>query len=152
MIIPDKIDRQQGFTLVELMIVVAIIGVLAAVAYPTYVDQVYKTRRVEAINALTLCAAQQGRAYTVSNTFEMTGLCDVSSPNGSYTVAVDFDSSDALCGAAPRINCFEATATVATGESQAGDLECKSFTITHLGAKSAVDSSDTDATENCWRD
>ena len=52
-----KIKLQKGFTLIELMITVAIIGILASVAYPSYREYVNKSRRVQA--KTTLVAAQQ---------------------------------------------------------------------------------------------
>ena len=59
-----KIKLQKGFTLIELMITVAIIGILASVAYPSYREYVNKSRRVQA--KTTFVAAQQWmeRFYT----------------------------------------------------------------------------------------
>ncbi|MBR9872515.1 MAG: prepilin-type N-terminal cleavage/methylation domain-containing protein [Gammaproteobacteria bacterium] len=54
----------RGFTLIELMIVVAIIGILAAIAYPSYLSHVEKTRRADAQSALTAFSARMERYYT----------------------------------------------------------------------------------------
>ena len=58
-----------GFTLVEVMIVVAIVGILAAIAYPSYQDSVRKGRRAQARMALSDLLQQQERRYTQRNTY-----------------------------------------------------------------------------------
>ena len=62
--------RQSGFTLIELMIVVAIIGILAAVAYPAYTNSIAKGKRGEARAALMNLLQQQERYLTQMNTYE----------------------------------------------------------------------------------
>ena len=58
-----------GFTLVELMIVVAIVGILAAIAYPSYIDSVRKGNRAEGRAAVTSLLQQQERFFTQNNTY-----------------------------------------------------------------------------------
>jgi type IV pilus assembly protein PilE len=58
-----------GFTLVELMIVVAIVGILAAIAYPSYIDSVRKGKRAEGRAAVTSLLQQQERYFTQNNTY-----------------------------------------------------------------------------------
>ncbi|MEO8600005.1 MAG: type IV pilin protein, partial [bacterium] len=60
---------QKGFTLIELMIVVAVIGILAAVAYPSYQDSIIKTKRAEGRAALMAAMQQQERYYTQNNAY-----------------------------------------------------------------------------------
>lgn len=62
--------RAAGFTLVELMIVVAIIGILAAIAYPSYIDSVRKGKRADGRAALTSLLQQQERYFTQNNTYQ----------------------------------------------------------------------------------
>ena len=62
--------RQSGFTLIELMIVVAIIGILAAVAYPAYTNSIAKGKRGEARAALMNLLQQEERYLTQMNTYE----------------------------------------------------------------------------------
>lgn len=65
-----KRRNQSGFTLMELMITVAIVGTLAAVAYPAYTDSVSKGKRAEARTALINLLQQQERYLTQMNTYE----------------------------------------------------------------------------------
>lgn len=63
------LSLQTGFTLIELMIVVAVIGILAAVAYPMYTDQIRKGKRAEARAGLANLLQQQERYFTQRNTY-----------------------------------------------------------------------------------
>ncbi len=66
-------SSQKGFTLIELMIVVAIIGIIAAIAYPSYVEYTDRTRRTDAQGALTGLAGAMERYYASNNTYAGAG-------------------------------------------------------------------------------
>ena len=68
------LKRQRGFTLIELMITVAVIAILAAIAFPSYQDSLRKSRRTDAKNALTQAMANMERYYTEKNTY-VTTIC-----------------------------------------------------------------------------
>ena len=78
---------QAGFTLIELMITVAIVGILAAVAYPAYTDQINKGRRTECRSGLYQSLQQQERYYTQFNQY-------VSFTSGSSTAKTQAFSGD----------------------------------------------------------
>lgn len=93
--------RQAGITLMELMIVIAVIGILAAIAYPSYQDQMRKSRRTDAKVALTEVANRLENFYNSCNTYttELTaarpGNCAgaglgyrLTSPEGYYNLSI----------------------------------------------------------------
>lgn len=116
---------ERGFTLIELVIAVAIIGILAAVAFPSFMDSVRKSRRTEAMTALNNVQQAQERfranktAYadnlTAAPTADPAGLgLTTGTPSGYYTIAL----------VSATATSYEATATAVSGTSQASDVNC----------------------------
>lgn len=145
-------DRQNGFTLIELMVTVAIIGILAAVAYPSYTQYVQRGNRAEARAILLETTQVLERNYTTANRYDLDSagnavvLPYATSPKtgtAKYNIAVDTASRIAgACATAGQ--CFTLTAT-ATGV-MAGD-DCGDFSLDDTGARDASGALGTDA---CW--
>lgn len=139
--------KARGFTLIEVMIVVAIVGILAAIAYPSYQSSVRKSHRVDGKAALTQVAALQEKWFFQHNQYTADlkgGLKLDSSPEGYYALNVQ----NGPCG--NTTGCFLLVAT-ATG-AQESDTECYTLTLDNTGAKHsyAKGGSITTDTANCW--
>ena len=137
-----------GFTLIELMIVVAIVGILAAIAYPSYTDSVRKGRRAEAITTLygNQLAQEKWRATnatygTLTNVWG--GVTQVPAPPGTayYTLALTNNTATGYI--------LTATATSAGGQNQdkAGGVSCATLTIKQDGPDYGTGSPNQSA---CW--
>lgn len=131
-----KKHKQKGFTLVEVMVVVAIIGILAAIALPSYQNYVLKSNRVDAFEDLQAAAALQEKFYAVNRTYSANANpfgpnATVNSSRGFYEISV------AVAGRQYTI-----TATAITGQPQANDAGCTTLTLTRSGQKTPA---------ACWR-
>jgi len=140
--------RNNGFSLIELMVVVAIVAILAGIALPSYQDSIRKSRRVVAQNALLDLAAKQERWYLQNNQYngnvgsliDGTAAATYTPPDGFYQVTVS-TATPAPCPAGAN-TCYLFTATAI--DSQAADTDCATFTLNSLGNKAST------PTNNCW--
>jgi type IV pilus assembly protein PilE len=129
----------RGITLLELMIVVVIISILTAIAYPNYRDYVTRAKRTEAKAALLQIATNQERFYLQNNTYT-TNMTNLGFPVAGAFLS-DSDSYIINVGAADA-NDFTATATFQLGGDEAG--KCLTFQIDGRGAKTSAPDT------NCW--
>ncbi len=143
--------NQKGFTLIEVMIVVVIVAILAAVAVPSYQDSIRKTRRADAKEALTRIAALQERFFFTNNKYGTASDLGVGSTSqeGYYTISIyTTPGADPGCGVDP---CFRAVANPPAGGAQAADTKCGVFSINHIGQKVAKAADNTTVTtDDCW--
>ena len=130
----------QGFTLIELVIVIAIVAVLLGIAYPAYDQWVIKSRRADG-KALLLLAAQRQQQFFTSNNSYTAKIGDgglqvgTTSAEGYYTLSVSADATTYLL-TATRVS------------PQTADTKCGDLTINHLGVKGNLNASE--AAEKCW--
>ena len=133
------VARMRGITLLELMIVVVVVGILTAIAYPSYRDQVVRTHRADGKATLMQVSQQLERCYTRFASYTNGGCgvaFPVNSPEGHYTV-----TATALTASA-----FTLDATPQGG--QANDAECGVLRLTSTGIEGSQGAS-TDAND-CW--
>jgi type IV pilus assembly protein PilE len=139
--------KQRGFSLIELMVTVAIVGILAMIAIPGYTSYVRKSRRADAKVALTSSAQQLERCYTRYNAYN-NGGCLITLPypvpNGpkpNYTI--DVDPAAATPGLTAQTFALKATPV----GDQAKDTACGTFTLTQAGVRGV---SGPQGSLNCW--
>lgn len=137
--------KTSGFTLIELMVVVAIIGILAAVTYPSYQEYVHRANRAEAKSILLEMAQLLERNYTEANRYDQT------SSGGDFTLPV---TQSPRSGTAKYTIQFAAgtltrnayTLEAVPAGNMAGDA-CGTLALTQTGAKSVSGSKSVD---ECW--
>lgn len=135
-------------TLIELMIVVAVVAILASIAVPGYRNHILRTHRVEARAALLGLAAAQEKFYLVNHTYATSLQLSVAPPGGlGLPVTSEGGRYTITIAGGANATGFSATAT-AVG-AQAADGDCSTFTINHLGVKSAT-RSDGSPSPRCW--
>ncbi len=122
----------KGFTLIEVMIVVAIIGILAAVVYPSYSDFVIRANRSEAPQELVRLANLQEQLFVDSRAYTN----DISQLGVGAGVTFTTESGNYVISSAVPVNgnSFTLTAT-AQGEQATRDVTCINITLTDTGAK-----------------
>lgn len=146
-----------GFTLIELMVTVAIVSILATIAVTSYSSQVQKSRRTEAKSALLDLAGREERLFSTTNAYSSVEaylgyatsgtavMTSMSFGNGYYTLTATVPDPAQAAGTPSYI----LTATPVAGTSQAGDGQCGSFSLNQLGVQTV---SGTLTAATCWGD
>ena len=139
---------QAGFTLIELMMVVAIVGIIMAVVLPGYQDSVKKSRRADGRAALMELAGLQERFYAKNGTYTTTVDSDsgldygsTASPKGFYNLTA------AACASGTIATCYVLSAAVIGNQS--GDTDCAVLTMDSRTERAAKTSKNKTTTE-CW--
>lgn len=138
-------EKMRGMTLIELMIVVAVLGIMVVIGYPSYQEQVRKSRRTEGIAGLLELADRMERFYSDRDTYAGatlgTGAGNIfpaTTDGGHYTLNIDSQDNVA----------FTVRATPTTKGNQNQD-KCSVFILDSLGNRTL--SGNSIALEQCWR-
>ncbi len=142
--------KQRGFTLIELMIVVAIVGIIAAIALPSYQDSVQKSRRVTAQGDLQQFRQAMERFYT-KNSFSYATAADGGNDTGAPAATTFGSTTSPLEGGSPYYNLTIFAADATTYELRAAPINaqandpCGTLTLTNTGLRASLG-----AGTNCW--
>ncbi len=128
--------RIRGFSLIELMIVVAVIGILAALAVPAYGHYLTEKRRLDAQTLLNNNAMILERCLTFIGSYDADCLLATESREGYYQLEETRTQ-----------NTFTLTAVATPGRSQVSDEDCQSLTLDHQGNKTATGNQ----ADVCWK-
>lgn len=144
-------DRQPGFTLIELMITVAIIGILAAIAYPNYTQYVQRSNRAEARSVLLEASQFMERSYTINNCYHRNdGACATAAVNltlpAGLTQSPKTGTAKYNIGfAAQASQNYTLSATPVTGGPMASDV-CGVLTLDNAGVRGQEGGT----VDECW--
>ncbi len=137
--------RQQGFSLMEVMVVVAIVGIIAAVAMPAYAKYVLETRRAAATSCMNELAQFMERVYTGSMNYGQSNGVTTVLPQTSCRIDLDNFYAFSLNAAAQTF-----VLTAAPKGPQLKDISCATLTLNQAGLRTAAGSNTATIVRKCW--
>lgn len=142
-----KTTRQDGFTLVEILIAVVIVSILASMAIPAYQSYMLRAHRTDAKTAMMRIMAEQEKFYIQNNRYS-TDFGDLGFPStkterGWYQLAVTPDN-------AGNPQTYTLTATAIATEGQTRDKKCRVFRLDNNGRLTADTDGGADNSDECW--
>jgi type IV pilus assembly protein PilE len=142
----------EGFTVLEALTALVIVGVLAAIAIPSWRSHLLKSRRADAITALIAVQKAQDRYFGRHARYAVASQLAVAPPDG---LGLEATSANGLYGIALETSAdgldYRATARALTQQGQSGDTRCAEFSLDHNGQRRATDADGADRSADCWR-
>ena len=142
----------RGFSLTELLVVLAILGLLTAAAVPLWNRQVERARRMDATDALVRIAVLQERFYLENGRYAGAGELATAAPDGLgvsgtergyYRLGLQALDGDLAAG-------YEVSAAADPNGAQAKDEQCRVFRLDSTGRRAAEDAEGEDTSADCW--
>ena len=140
----NKSKNDKGFTLIELMITISIIGILLAVAIPSYSSYLQDSRRTDAVTVLLEVAGEQERFFAENNSYAAT-MADLGYGTGTQNSYASQEGHYNVSVSAQTARTYTLTATPVANGAQASDA-CGNFMVTSTGGRSV-----TGTATDCWR-
>lgn len=150
--------KQAGFTLIEMMIVVAILGIIAAIAIPSYTNFIRKSARTQATTLLSTIAQRQEVYFIANRAYEDLDASPAPLNYSAAIISVDKEGGLGAAGAGlydvtmtgvyPSATAFTITATAKN--AQLADTDCRVFRLTNTGAQTAFNSVGVNTSAKCW--
>jgi type IV pilus assembly protein PilE len=139
-----RMNKQRGVTLIELLIVIVVLGILVAVAYPSYTKQVQRTKRAECAGGLVQLANAMERYFSQNNSYLLAtplntlgvATCPIDGGRATYTLTIPVLTATT----------YELRATATATGGQANDA-CGFLELTNTGVKRA----EKGTIATCWR-
>jgi type IV pilus assembly protein PilE len=153
---PARAVPPRGFTLIEVIIVVAVLGILAAVAMPSFLDSIRKGRRSEAMGALAQVQQAQERWRANHSSYADNDKLSTVHPDGLGVAATTSNGYYAIALSDVDASGYTATATAKSGTSQYGDSHCRKLVLRQAGGNVIYSSADAGGTVDttgaarCW--
>lgn len=151
-----RLIAQRGFTVIELMITVVVVGILATIALPGFLEQIRKSRRANAIETLAQVQQAQER-YRANNTLYGTHFIVVSGRMTGVGASTDANAATSFTTSSgyytltlPASSAGGYTATATAASSQASDAKCTSLSVVVASGSATYNATGTATANQCW--